>query len=170
MTYLSSSEARNRFECGQSIRAASISARSLCDSGRAGVHAEGGDKNGSQFQQNETDAGVGSSEVGFRGTTRWGHTLSGDAFCNVHTGDAEKACQRIRSHSMVHTYLFHRQPTQTLAKYPDHRSSPLCTSRVNMKLSPDPCVNAAGDPGETVGVSDELSCAGHLGTDEFGGG
>jgi hypothetical protein len=33
------------------------SAKSSCDSARAGAHAEGGDKKRSQFRQNETDAG-----------------------------------------------------------------------------------------------------------------
>lgn len=48
--------------------------------------------------------------------------------------------------------------------------SSVCEGRVNSKSPPDPDVNGAGDPGQTVRLSDTRSCAGDLGTDGFGGG
>lgn len=58
--------------------AASNTASSFCDDSHTSPHTEGGDKTRSQSQQNETDAGVEPSEVGFRGKPRRGHTLLGD--------------------------------------------------------------------------------------------
>jgi hypothetical protein len=145
------SDTRNLFECGSvQIKCASVSrtllspfsflrhiASSSWDSGRASCHACGGDRNRSQFLQNETDA---IDHIRILGSfkERSAYTLLRNSFCYINPVSRIERQVVDEFRNNISTYVFLRHGTHRFAELgtigvPQSAHSTRCTAGAGTK-------------------------------------
>jgi hypothetical protein len=147
------SDTRNLFECGSvQIKCASVSrtlfspfsflrhiASSSWDSGRASCHACGGDRNRSQFLQNETDAINRIRNLGsFKESGRSANTLLRNSFCYINPAFRIERQVVDEFCNNISTYVFLRHGTHRFAELgtigvPQSAHSTRCTAGAGTK-------------------------------------